>query len=94
MPLAIPVTMQVPKQINQQRVLTYLSFVEIYYKQPENVTSKAFFNKVESAFVWVDAKQEDIFVMSFYAWLKSKMDKQPLYKTTLNLVSLAEKSTD
>ena len=74
------------KEINQQRVLTYLSLVEAYYKKPEQVTSEIFKDKVENAFEWVNSHREDIFVMSFYAWLKSKMEKESLYNTTLNLI--------
>ena len=74
------------KGINQQRVLTYLSLVEAYYKNPEQITSEVFKNKVENSFEWIDSNREDIFVMSFYAWLKSKMENESLYKITLNLI--------
>lgn len=74
------------KSINQERVLIYLNFVERYYKNPEKVTSKAFKNTVEAAFEWLSKDKEDIFVMSFYAWLKSKIENENLYTTTLNLV--------
>ena len=74
------------KGINQQRVLTYLALIETYYKNPEDVTATAFKNKVENSFEWIDKEREDIFVMSFYAWLKSKMECENLYTTTLNLV--------
>ncbi|WP_431137299.1 hypothetical protein [Psychroserpens mesophilus] len=77
------------KQIQQERVLTYLKLVSYYYKHPERITSEAFKETVETAFNWVEAKQEDIFVMSFYAWLKSKMEQRPLYETTLELVKMA-----
>ena len=77
------------KSINQKRVITYINFVEKYYKSPEKVNSTNFFNQVENAFEWVEAKREDIFVMSYYAWLKSKMEKKPLYDVTLNLVAQA-----
>ena len=65
--------------------------MERYYKHPETVTSEQFRAKVEDSFTWIKAEQEDIFVMSFYAWLKSKMEKQSLYDTTLQLVDLARK---
>lgn len=77
------------KRINQKRVITYINFVEKYYKSPEKVNSTIFFKQVENAFEWVEAKREDIFVMSYYAWLKSKMDKKPLYDVTLSLVEQA-----
>ncbi|WP_456437912.1 hypothetical protein [Psychroserpens sp.] len=80
------------KQINQERVTTYLKLVNHYYKHPESVTTEAFKDKVETSFNWTEAEQEDIFVLSFFAWLKSKMENKPLYKTTLQLVEIAQKS--
>jgi hypothetical protein len=74
------------KEINQQRAITYLGLVHDYYRTPEKVTSIEFKNKVEASFEWIGAQREDIFVMSFYAWLKSKMENQDLYKTTLDLI--------
>ncbi|WP_417785013.1 hypothetical protein [Tenacibaculum sp.] len=73
-------------EINQERVITFLKLVEQYYKNPDIVTTSDFFNLVENSFVFVGAKQEDIFVMSFYAWLKSKMVQQPIYEVTLALI--------
>lgn len=75
------------RNINQERVITYLSLVEYYYKNPEIVTTVEFKNKVENSFEWIEKQREDIFVMSFYAWLKSKMESTNLYITTLNLVN-------
>lgn len=77
------------KSINQQRVLTYLGFVERYYKYSDSVVSATFRAEVEDAFEWVPSEKEDIFVMSFYAWLKSKMENKPLYPITLDLVKQA-----
>ena len=74
------------KNIGQERAIQYLSFVEEYYKAPENITTKAFKEKVTNSFEWIGVHQEDIFVMSFYAWLKNKMEGKSLYKTTLDLV--------
>ena len=75
------------KNINQKRVITYLGLVELYYKNPETVNSKAFKNKVENAFDWIDTYKEDIFVISFFSWLKGKIYKTDLYQTTLQLVT-------
>lgn len=74
------------KDIKQHRAITYLSLVEDYYKNPEAITSLTFKNKVENSFEWIGKEREDIFVMSFYAWLKSKMESKNLYQTTLNLI--------
>ncbi len=78
------------KDINQDRVIVYLGLVEDYYKFPEKVVTKSFYNKVEESFEWIGANKEDIFVMSFYAWLKSKMDSKPLFETTLKLIEKAK----
>lgn len=78
------------KSINQERVIIYLQFVEAYYKNPESIKTEGFNKKIEEAFVWVEAKREDIFVMSYFAWLKSKMESKPLYLVTLELVAKAQ----
>jgi len=79
------------KSIQEERAITYLNLVEIYYKNPEQVTSKEFYNKVENSFEWTGVKREDIFVMSYYAWLKSKMEKKSLYQTTISLIDKSKK---
>jgi hypothetical protein len=78
------------KKINQKRVTIFINLVNLYFKNPESITSNEFKDKVENAFIWVNEKQEDIFVMSFYAWLKSKMESRPLYQTTLGLIKNAQ----
>ena len=75
------------KDINQERVINYLKLVETYYKNPEIATSTEFYNKVEKSFNWIDRKKEDIFMMSFFAWLKAKMNKQDVYFVTLDLIN-------
>ncbi len=75
------------KDIDLDNVLTYLKLIEIYYKNPEIVTSKSFYNKVELSFKWIENKKEDIFMISFYAWLKAKMTKENVYKVTLSLIN-------
>ncbi len=74
------------KELEEERALTFVKLIEYYYDNPSNVTSLAFKEKVERSFNWVGAEQEDIFVMSFYAWLKAKMEQKNLYETTLHLV--------
>ncbi|GAA4956083.1 hypothetical protein GCM10023314_32300 [Algibacter agarivorans] len=78
------------KSINQQRVITYLGFVEAYYKNPETVTTKAFKDTVENAFDWIETHKEDIFVISFYSWLKGKINNTDLYQTTITLIKQAQ----
>ncbi|QVY66537.1 hypothetical protein [Polaribacter sp. Q13] len=74
-------------EINQERVITYLKLVEIYYKNPEIATTTEFKEKVATSFSWINNEKEDIFMMSFFAWLKAKMTKQDIYLVTLNLIN-------
>ena len=74
------------KKTGEQRVITFLKYVKQYYNKPEEVTDENFKTSVETSFEWKLPEQEDIFVMSFYAWLKAKMNKTSLYETTLELV--------
>lgn len=73
-------------QLKDDRVLPFMNLVADYYKNPKEASSEKFIAKVEKSFIWKEAKAEDIFVMSFYAWLKSKIENKPLYETTLELI--------
>lgn len=75
------------KELKQERVINYIKLVETYYKNPEVITSNEFLEKVKNSFVWGDNQKEDIFMMSFFAWLKAKMTKQNVYLVTLDLVN-------
>ncbi|QCX01623.1 hypothetical protein FGM00_16445 [Aggregatimonas sangjinii] len=74
------------RNMGEQRVLTFMELVTQYYEMPREVISSAFSDQVQRSFHWLGAAQEDIFVMSFYAWLKAKMENKNLYTTTLELV--------
>jgi hypothetical protein len=74
------------EEIKQTRILKFLSFIERYYKNPELSKTDNFKNNVELAFKWTSLAKEDIFVISFYAWLKSKIDKRDIYGLTLKLI--------
>lgn len=75
------------KDIGEKRVLVFTGFVERYYVNPKEVTSEEFQKNVEKSFDWLGREQEDIFVLSFYAWLKAKMLGEDLYQVTLELVA-------
>jgi len=72
--------------INEERVLVFLKLANSYYEKPNEAASEKFRERVENSFEWVGVAEEDIFVMSFYAWLKSKMEQRNLYETTLELI--------
>lgn len=75
------------KKNKQDRVITYLLIIETFYKTPEKTLETKFKSHIESSFEWIGPIKEDIFVISFYAWLKSKIDNEDLYLTTLDLIN-------
>ncbi len=77
------------KRLGEERVLTFMGLVVQYYENPTLADSDNFKSAVESSFTWIGREREDVFVMSFYAWLKAKMEDKNLYHTTLKLVEVA-----
>ncbi|GER57986.1 hypothetical protein [Patiriisocius marinus] len=73
--------------IGEHRVVRFIKLVAVYYESPKEVTSPKFHDIVEKSFEWIGTEKEDIFIMSFYAWLKSKMEGTNIYDTTLRLVT-------
>jgi len=75
------------KSVEQNRVITFISLIEELYLKHNNKTTPIFLNKTETSFNFKNNKQEDIFVMSFYAWLKAKATNKDIYKTTLEILT-------
>lgn len=75
------------KNNEDTRVLSFLKLAITYYNKPEIATSKAFKDKTLQTLTTSTSQEEDIFDMSFYAWIKSKIFDTDLYKTTLDLVT-------
>ncbi|WP_179335746.1 hypothetical protein [Winogradskyella costae] len=75
-------------QIGQTRIIIFLKFAELYYIKPKSINTPEFKNKIELTFEWTTLDKEDIFILSFYAWLKSKVEKENLFQTTLKLLKL------
>ncbi len=75
------------KNNNENRVLDFLKLTLEYYRKPEIITTDIFKSKIETSLKMPLREQEDIFEMSFYAWLKSKAYDSDLYQTMLKLVS-------
>lgn len=66
--------------------LPFLKLIETYHNKPEHVKTISFEKQVESTFEWKPSEEEDLFFMSFYAWLKSKMTQKPIYEVTLSFL--------
>ncbi len=68
------------------RALEFLKLILEYYHTPEIIVKDTFKTKINKTLATTSRKQEDIFEMSFYAWLKSKAGGTKLYKTILEMV--------
>ncbi len=71
--------------------LPFLKLIETYHKQPQHVKTKSFEAEVETTFDWKPSEEEDLFFISYYAWLKSKMTQKAVYTITLNFLEKAKK---
>lgn len=69
------------------KVLPFLKLVKKYYHNPEIVTTPEFRKIAKDGISDKSREEEDIFLMSFFAWLKSKMENKNLYETTLEMVN-------
>lgn len=68
------------------QIIPFLKLVKELESTPERAKTEEFQQKVETTFDWRPREEEDLLRMSFYAWLKSKMEGSKLYETTLQLV--------
>lgn len=64
-------------------------FVKVFtriFNNPMVVKESIFRESVKNQFTIHSLKDEDIFMLSFFAWIKAKMDNTKLYETTLGLL--------
>ena len=78
----------------QSHIIRFVKLVRYYCRYPEEVTREKFANKVDATIKWKPSEQEDLFLMTIFAWLKSKMQKKNLYKVVLKLVSNSSKKNN
>ena len=75
------------KQHGEKRALEFLKLILEYYRKPEVITTDSFRSKIKEALIDSRREQEDIFEMSFYAWLQAKAHNNNLYRITLKLLA-------
>jgi len=75
------------KSMKDFQVLPFLKLVKQYYNTPHIINTTDFKATVEHSLQWKTNHEEDVFLISFYAWLKSKMENKPLYETTLDIIN-------
>ncbi len=74
------------KNNGETRALDFLKLTLEYYRKPDIITTVLFKEKIQNVLTIPNNNQEDIFEMSFYAWLKAKAYRTDLYITILELV--------
>lgn len=70
-------------KIGEERISHFVKLIVMYHENPSILKSKSFSDKLEN--LTVANLAEDIFAMSFYAWLKAKVENRPLYEVTQEL---------
>lgn len=68
------------------RVQHFIAVISRLHGNPLLVDELRFRESVKTHFTTSNLAQEDIFMLSFFAWIKAKLNKTPLYKTTLELL--------
>ena len=69
-----------------KRVKLYLDFLQKINSEPRLLTDKSFEQKIIASLTTVPEAQEDLQAMSFYSWLKAKLQKRPFYEVLLETV--------
>ncbi|MFT5713545.1 MAG: hypothetical protein ACI9WT_000080 [Flavobacterium sp.] len=78
---------------NEHVVLGFLKLMTSYYYKTEDIYSETFKNKVDNL-LDVKRKDTDVFTISFYAWIKAKIDKTEVYKTSIDCIKKLSHTSD
>ena len=66
----------------EKRILDFVNLIALYYNNKQSIHSKEF-EKKSNAVLKIDNNEEDIFAISFYAWLMAKTNSENTYTTCL-----------
>ena len=69
-------------------VLNYLTLVREVIDNPEAMQHPEFVSQVAQMPKSVPLQREDLQVLSFYSWLKSRMERRPYYEVLLELADV------
>ncbi|MDX5345956.1 MAG: hypothetical protein LPK19_01805, partial [Hymenobacteraceae bacterium] len=68
-----------------KNVRGYLQIIKLLLAQPDLIKQPDFLKLVEKKLTFLPLEQEDIQAISFYAWLKAKMERRRYYHVLLEL---------
>ena len=75
------------KANKEKRVLQFVQILNDISKNRDILNDHQYLEKIQIALTNLPSVEEDIFEMSIYAWLKSKINNTDLYSTTLVLMN-------
>lgn len=71
---------------DEKRIIDFVNLIAAYYHDKESIHSDGFEKKLD-AILNIDNKEEDIFAISFYAWLKAKIISKKTYDICIEYIS-------
>jgi hypothetical protein len=69
-----------------QKASAFLELVKTYNQKMEEIDLVELEQRIEVSWEWLPKEQEDLQAMMFYAWIKSKIVKEPSYDVLLGLL--------
>ena len=70
------------------QAMEFLKLARAYYNDEFVVNSEDFKKSIKDSLLFKSPEQEDIFTMSYYAWLKAKIKGQNIYDTTIEMLEM------
>ncbi|WP_459212515.1 hypothetical protein [Aquimarina rhabdastrellae] len=80
------------KKNKEYHILDFIKLISLYHQKGVSSDSTVLINKFESTLSQLNLTTTDVFIISFFAWLKAKITKQDVYKTILKLTSFNTES--
>jgi hypothetical protein len=78
------------KQPTYHRAKFFLSFIKKLINQPAIIRTKEFAEQVKAAQMALPEEKEDLQAITFFAWLKAKMQNKNYYQTLLEVMRTAD----
>lgn len=72
---------------NEYVVLDFFKLIANFHYESEDIYSETFRRKVGNL-LSINSKDTDVFTISFYAWIKAKIDKADVYATCLDYIKV------
>ncbi len=81
------------KQPTYNRAKFFLSFIKKLINQPQIIRTKEFAEQVKAAQLALPEEKEDLQAITFFAWLKAKMQNKNYYQTLLEVMRTTDYGT-